>query len=70
MAITPGFLRSEAALEQFAVAEADWRDTASQEPNFSHSQPPDYLGRAVAALAAAPPRRQGQDRPRPGHLAL
>ncbi|MFJ3922165.1 SDR family oxidoreductase [Streptomyces sp. NPDC090022] len=54
VALTPGFLRSEAMLEHFGVTEANWRDGAAQDPNFAHSETPAYLGRAVAALAADP----------------
>jgi NAD(P)-dependent dehydrogenase (short-subunit alcohol dehydrogenase family) len=54
VAITPGFLRSEAVLEHFGVIEANWRDGAAKDPNFAHSETPAYLGRAVAALAADP----------------
>ncbi|MET8624317.1 SDR family oxidoreductase [Kitasatospora sp. NPDC004669] len=54
VAITPGFLRSEAMLEHFGVTEANWRDGAAKDPNFAHSETPAYLGRAVAALAADP----------------
>jgi NAD(P)-dependent dehydrogenase (short-subunit alcohol dehydrogenase family) len=54
VAITPGFLRSEAVLEHFGVTEANWRDGAAKDPNFAHSETPAYLGRAVAALAADP----------------
>jgi NAD(P)-dependent dehydrogenase (short-subunit alcohol dehydrogenase family) len=54
VAITPGFLRSEAMLEHFGVTEANWRDGAAKDPNFAYSETPAYLGRAVAALAADP----------------
>ncbi|MFC8074415.1 SDR family oxidoreductase [Streptomyces sp. NPDC057307] len=54
VAITPGFLRSEAMLEGFGVTEETWRDAVAQDPNFAHSESPAYLGRAVAALAADP----------------
>lgn len=54
VAITPGFLRSEAMLEGFGVTEANWRDGAAKDPSFAHSETPTYLGRAVAALAADP----------------
>jgi NAD(P)-dependent dehydrogenase (short-subunit alcohol dehydrogenase family) len=54
VAITPGFLRSEALLEHFGVTEENWRDGAAEDPNFAHSETPAYLGRAVAALAADP----------------
>ncbi|MFF3724689.1 SDR family oxidoreductase [Streptomyces erythrochromogenes] len=54
VAITPGFLRSEAMLDHFGVTEATWRDGVAQDPDFAHSESPAYLGRAVAALAADP----------------
>jgi NAD(P)-dependent dehydrogenase (short-subunit alcohol dehydrogenase family) len=54
VAITPGFLRSEAMLENFGVTEANWRDGAAEDPDFAYSETPAYLGRAVAALAADP----------------
>jgi NAD(P)-dependent dehydrogenase (short-subunit alcohol dehydrogenase family) len=54
VAITPGFLRSEAMLEHFGVTEENWRAGAAKDPNFAFSETPHYLGRAVAALAADP----------------
>ena len=54
VAITPGFLRSEAVLEHFGVTEDTWRDAIAKDPHFAHSETPAYLGRAVAALAADP----------------
>lgn len=54
IAITPGFLRSEAMLDGFGVTEANWRDAAQQDPHFIASETPYYIGRAVAALAADP----------------
>ncbi|MET9555180.1 SDR family oxidoreductase [Streptomyces sp. NPDC006645] len=54
VAITPGFLRSEAMLDGLGVTEENWRDAVAQDPNFAHSESPAYLGRAVAALAADP----------------
>jgi len=54
LAVTPGFLRSEAMLDGFGVTEANWRDAAEQDPNFLASETPRYVGRAVAALAADP----------------
>jgi NAD(P)-dependent dehydrogenase (short-subunit alcohol dehydrogenase family) len=54
VAITPGFLRSEAVLEHFGVTEDTWRDAIAQDPHFAYSETPAYLGRAVAALAADP----------------
>ena len=54
LAVTPGFLRSEAMLDRFGVAEANWRDAASKARGFEASETPCYVGRAVAALAADP----------------
>jgi NAD(P)-dependent dehydrogenase (short-subunit alcohol dehydrogenase family) len=54
VAITPGFLRSEAVLEHFGVTEENWRDGTARDPHFAFSESPAYLGRAVAALAADP----------------
>ncbi|WP_354644186.1 hypothetical protein [Kitasatospora camelliae] len=54
VAVTPGFLRSEAVLEPFGVTEDTWREGAARDPNFAHSETPAYLDRAVAALAADP----------------
>lgn len=54
LAVTPGFLRSEAMLEHFGVKEANWRDGAKKDANFAASETPLFVGRAVAALAADP----------------
>jgi NAD(P)-dependent dehydrogenase (short-subunit alcohol dehydrogenase family) len=54
VAITPGFLRSEAMLERFGVTEATWRDAGKKDPNFLESESPLFVGRAVAALAQDP----------------
>jgi NAD(P)-dependent dehydrogenase (short-subunit alcohol dehydrogenase family) len=54
LALTPGFLRSEAMLDLFGVTEANWRDGAKRDPHFIASETPYYIGRAVAALAADP----------------
>ncbi|MFR9776782.1 SDR family oxidoreductase [Micromonospora sp. MS34] len=56
VALTPGWLRSEAMLEHFGVTEANWRDGAVKEPHFVMSETPAFVGRAVAALAADPDR--------------
>ena len=50
IAITPGFLRSEAMLEGLGVTEANWRDAGKQDKNFLESESPLFVGRAVAAL--------------------
>jgi NAD(P)-dependent dehydrogenase (short-subunit alcohol dehydrogenase family) len=54
LAVTPGFLRSEAMLEHFGVTEANWQEGAKKEPHFISSETPFFVGRAVAALAADP----------------
>lgn len=54
LAVTPGFLRSEAMLEHFGVTEATWRDGIARDPFFAESETPVLVGRAVAALAADP----------------
>lgn len=54
VAVTPGFLRSEAMLDHFGVTEANWQEGAKQDPHFIASETPFYVGRAVAALAADP----------------
>jgi NAD(P)-dependent dehydrogenase (short-subunit alcohol dehydrogenase family) len=54
VALTPGFLRSEAMLEHFGVTEANWQDVQKKDPNYLASETPLFAGRAVAALAADP----------------
>ena len=54
IAVTPGFLRSEAMLERFGVTEANWRDGGKRDSNFLQSETPLFVGRAVSALAADP----------------
>lgn len=54
LAVTPGFLRSEAMLDHFGVTEANWQEGAKKERHFIASETPFYVGRAVAALAADP----------------
>jgi NAD(P)-dependent dehydrogenase (short-subunit alcohol dehydrogenase family) len=54
VALTPGFLCSEAVLDHFGVAEQNWRDAVEQDPHFAASETPFYIGRAVAAVAADP----------------
>ncbi len=54
LAVTPGFLRSEAMLDHFGVTEANWQEGAKVDPHFIASETPYYIGRAVAALAADP----------------
>jgi NAD(P)-dependent dehydrogenase (short-subunit alcohol dehydrogenase family) len=54
LAVTPGFLRSEAVLDHFGVTADSWRDAIAQDEHFAHSETPRFVGRAVAALAADP----------------
>lgn len=54
LAVTPGFLRSEAMLDLFGVTEDNWQEGAKQDPHFIASETPFYIGRAIAALAADP----------------
>jgi NAD(P)-dependent dehydrogenase (short-subunit alcohol dehydrogenase family) len=54
VAITPGWMRSEAMLEHYDVTESNWRDGTKRTPHFCISESPRFVGRAVAALAADP----------------
>lgn len=54
VALTPGWLRSEAMLDIYKVTEANWRDATRVQPHFVISESPRYVGRAVAHLAADP----------------
>ena len=54
VALTPGWLRSEAMLEAFGVTEETWRDATARVPHFCISETPAFVGRAAAALAADP----------------
>jgi NAD(P)-dependent dehydrogenase (short-subunit alcohol dehydrogenase family) len=62
VALTPGWMRSEMMLEHYSVSEANWRDATVGSPHFTAiSESPQFVGRAVAALAADPgvQRRNG-----------
>ena len=54
VALTPGWMRSEAMLEIHGVEEANWRAATERTPHFCISESPRYVGRAVAALAGDP----------------
>jgi NAD(P)-dependent dehydrogenase (short-subunit alcohol dehydrogenase family) len=54
IAITPGFLRSEAMLEHFGVTEDNWREGGKKDKYFLHSESPLLVGRAIVALATSP----------------
>ncbi len=79
VAITPGWLRSEMMLDNFAVSEENWRDAidrpvAAADPrapaDFALSESPRYVGRAVVALASDPARARWNQRSlSSGHLA-
>lgn len=56
LTVTPGWLRSEAMLDHFAVTEQTWREATERVPYFSHSETRHLLGRGIAALAADPDR--------------
>ena len=68
VAITPGWLRSEMMLDNYAVSEDNWRDALDSRraehgrpvapPDFARSESPRYVGRAVAALAMDPDRQR------------
>ncbi|HEY3504195.1 MAG TPA: SDR family oxidoreductase [Actinocatenispora sp.] len=62
VALTPGWLRSEAMLDAFGVTEETWRDATVDRPHFAISESPRYVGRAVAALAADPDVARWQGR--------
>lgn len=54
VAVSPGWLRSEAMLDHFGVTEESWREALATDPHFGISESPHYVGRAVAALASDP----------------
>jgi NAD(P)-dependent dehydrogenase (short-subunit alcohol dehydrogenase family) len=54
VALTPGWLRSEAMLDAYGVTEATWQDAIERAPHFAISESPAFVGRAVAALARDP----------------
>ncbi|MFD1737846.1 SDR family oxidoreductase [Bacillus salitolerans] len=54
VAVTPGFLRSEAMLDLFGVTEENWQEGVKVDPHFIASETPFFVGRAVAALACDP----------------
>ncbi|GAA1680195.1 SDR family oxidoreductase [Fodinicola feengrottensis] len=58
VALSPGFLRSEAMLDHFGVSEENWRDGTQKDPHFIISETPTYLGRAAVALASDPDLRR------------
>ena len=58
VSLTPGWLRSEAMLEEFGVSESNWREATKAQPHFAISESPAFVGRAVVALAQDPQVRR------------
>lgn len=58
VAVTPGWLRSEAMLEEYGVTERNWRDALARVPHFCISESPTYVAHGIVALAADPSGRQ------------
>ena len=58
LALSPGFLRSEAVLEHFGVTEENWQEAIDKDPYFAESESPTLTGRAVVALASDPDIKQ------------
>jgi NAD(P)-dependent dehydrogenase (short-subunit alcohol dehydrogenase family) len=54
LALTPGFMRSEAVLDHFGVTADNWRDAVAKDPHFAASETPRFVGRALVALASDP----------------
>ncbi len=50
VALSPGWMRTEIVLDTYGVTEQTWRSA----PELAPTQSPQFLGRAVAALAADP----------------
>ena len=50
LALTPGFLRSEAMLDGFGVTEANWRDAVAKNPDFAESETPAMSGAPSSRL--------------------
>jgi NAD(P)-dependent dehydrogenase (short-subunit alcohol dehydrogenase family) len=54
LAVSPGFLRSEAVLEHFGVREETWQEGIAKDPYFAESETPALVGRGIVALASDP----------------
>ncbi|SFL91753.1 NAD(P)-dependent dehydrogenase, short-chain alcohol dehydrogenase family [Gracilibacillus orientalis] len=52
VAVTPGFLRSEAMLDHFGVTEENWKEATKIEPHFIASESPYYIAKGIAALSS------------------
>ncbi|GAA3938185.1 SDR family oxidoreductase [Actinomadura viridis] len=62
LTLSPGWLRSEAMLENFGVTEENWQEGTRVEEHFAISESPAFVGRAAAALAADPDRARWNGR--------
>jgi NAD(P)-dependent dehydrogenase (short-subunit alcohol dehydrogenase family) len=54
VAVTPGFIRSEAMLDRYGVTEENWQSAIPKVPMFAGSETPCFVGRAIARLAGDP----------------
>lgn len=54
LGVTPGWLRSEAMLQNFGVTELTWQEACAALPGFGISESPAYVARGIARLAADP----------------
>lgn len=56
VALTAGFMRTEAIMDHFGVTEANWEEKLPEiaDDHFQYSETTHYVGRAVVALAADP----------------
>ncbi|MCP9275089.1 SDR family oxidoreductase [Mycolicibacterium arenosum] len=70
VSVTPGWLRSEMMLDNYAVSADDWQRAMDSDridgpvapPAFADSETPRFVGRGVAALAADPGRARWNQR--------
>ncbi|MEC3883599.1 SDR family oxidoreductase [Halobacillus sp. HZG1] len=51
IALTPGFLRSEAMLDTFGITEENWKEGVKVDKHFIASETPFYIGEALKHLA-------------------
>ncbi|HZE41799.1 MAG TPA: SDR family oxidoreductase [Stackebrandtia sp.] len=58
VSLTPGWIRSEAMLDEFGVTEANWRDGTKKDPEFCMTESPYYVARCLVALASDPKRER------------
>ena len=67
VSLAPGFMRTEEVLDSFPATEANWQEVAvtskaARDFGLAGSETPNFVGRAVAALAADPDRRRWSGR--------